>query len=518
MTSVYEKITTKVRLFICGTGGAVAVIFGLTIPILVASVGVSMDIAQSYMVRQRLGHALDASALAAAAMATEDTDLIEAKVNDFITQNYPPEKIGTAMNIEVDLEGTELTVSASAQLDTSFMRLFGFDTVTVSAQSIVQREVRGLEVVLVLDNTGSMSTNDNIGALRTATTNFINIMFDRVSDPEDIKIGLVPYSNSVRIGRYGIGLLPDGVTVYGDGTPFVTLPAGVSYTTNHGSGGNWYGCVVEHMDNGYQSTATHQSGTKGQLWRYSGNWTGHGWNPALSDNDPYPQDVEDDYEGPWDIYMQGKIISSGQECDDYSGLSNSRCSNCTGSGGNCASSYCYCWKSQPNDGCPLANVHPLSSDRDSLLARVVDMQPNGNTLGNIGMLWGYRMVSPEEPFSEGSEWGSEYWEKAVVLMTDGANTIDSGSTGYSYYGPGSKNVMTVDDLNERLVEVCAAMKAQDILIYTVTFYSNIDDDTKEFYRQCATDPTKYYDAPSQDDLVDVFEKISRELSKLHIKG
>lgn len=31
---------------------------------------------------------------------------------------------------------------------------------------------------MVLDNTGSMSDNDNIIALKEATTNFINVMYD----------------------------------------------------------------------------------------------------------------------------------------------------------------------------------------------------------------------------------------------------------------------------------------------------------------------------------------------------
>ena len=507
----------NIRRYGVNTVGAVAVVFGLMVPVLVGAVGVSVDMAQSYLVKQRLGHALDAAALAAAASGSDDAAVIETQVNDFIEMNYPAEKIGATYDIDVQVVGSELSVSASARLDTSFMRIFGYDHVTVSSETVVQREVRGLEVVLVLDNTGSMSTNDNIGALRTASESFVNILFDRVNDPEDVKVGLVPYSNSVRVGRYGLGLNPDG-TQYADGDVFVTLPAGVSYTNDYDSHDDWYGCVVGHMDNAYYDpTSTHEPNSKGQLWRDSGNWRGHGWNPGSSSNDPYPQDTEDSYEGPWDIYMYGKIISDGQRCSDYSGLSNSRCSDCTGYYGRCNSTYCYCWKSTPNQQCPNAMVLPMTSDQDALLTRIDEMEPNGNTAGNVGMLWGYRLISPEPPFEEGAAWDSDEWDKAVIMMTDGANTIDSGSTGYSYYGPGSKNNMTVTRMNDRFLEICDAMKAKDILVYTVTFYSNIDDDTKDYYRACATDPSKYHDAPSQEELVEVFEKISRELSNLHIK-
>lgn len=510
-------IRENMRSYCVNTVGAVAVVFGLMVPVLVSAVGVSVDIAQSYLVKQRLAHALDAAALAAAAIGSNDEVVIEQQVNDFIEMNYPPEKIGATYDIDVQILGSELTVSASAQLDTAFMRIFGYDHVTVSTETIVQREVRGLEVVLVLDNTGSMATNDNIDALKTASENFIDILFDRVNDPEDIRIGLVPYSNSVRVGSYGLGLNPDG-TQYQDGDVFVTLPPGVSYTDDYNSSSNWYGCVIAHMDNAdYNPLATHEANSKGQLWRYSGNWRGHGWNPASSSNDPNPQDIDDDYEGPWDIYMYGKIIAQNEKCSDYSGLSNSRCSNCTGSYSRCNSTYCYCWKSTPNQQCPNAMVMPLTSDQEALHERIDEMEPNGNTAGNIGMLWGYRLISPEPPFEEGAEWESDEWDKAVIMMTDGANTIDSGSTGYSYYGPGSKNNLTVTKMNDRFVDVCDAMKAKDVLIYTVTFYSNIDETTKDYYRECATDETKYFDAPSQEELIEVFEKISRELSNLHIK-
>lgn len=520
MKTSMQRLKNKIRLYFLGATGAVAVVFGLMVPVLVGSVGVSVDMAQSYLVKQRLSHALDAAALAAASMASTDEQEIEQSILDFVEMNYPAEKIGAAYDIEASVDGSELTVSAKARLDTSFMRIFGYDYVTVSSQTVVQREVRGLEVVLVLDNTGSMATNDNIDALKEASESFVNILFERAGDPEDVRIGIVPYSNSVRVGRYGLGRNPDN-TVYGDGTSFVTLPAGVTYSTSR-TGTGWYGCVVEHMDTvNYQSTATHQANTKGHLWRYNSGWRGHGWDPAVSNNDPHPQDINDDYEGPWDIYYYGKIIANNQKCSDYSGYSNSRCSSCTstGSSGRCNQTYCYCWASQPNQQCPYAAVLPLTSDQDALLDRIDEMEPEGNTAGNVGMIWGSRLISPEPPFTEGADWDSQYWDKAIIMMTDGDNTIDSGDNGYSYYGPGAKNNMTVTKMNNRFEDVCDDLKSEekDVLIYTITFTSNIDSNTKDYYRRCATDEGKYYDAPTQEELVQVFEKISRELSNLHIK-
>lgn len=157
---------------------------------------------------------------------------------------------------------------------------------------------------------------------------------------------------------------------------------------------------------------------------------------------------------------------------------------------------------------------PLSSDQDALIAHIDNMYPDGNTLGNIGMTWGYRLLSPEPPFEEGSPWGDENWRKAVIMMTDGDNTRDGT---YSPYWFTSKNDMTVTQFNQRFEETCEAMKEQGIIIYTVTFASGISDTTKGYYERCASSPDQYYDAPSQEELVEVFETISRELSNLHIK-
>lgn len=512
MTSVYKNKANILKRFIRETGAAIAIMFGVMAPLLVGITGMSIDYSQAYLIQQRLAQALDAAALAGAAAATEEGD-IRARVLEFFAANYPEGELGTVFEPVITVNGDEVVVSGTAQYQTLFLRVLGVMVIDVNATTVVQREVQGLEVVLVLDNTGSMSENNNIGALKTGTENFINIMFDATTQADFIRIGLVPYSNTVRVGRYGLGKTPANYT-YGDGSTFVTLPAGVNYTTTHSSSAGWYGCVVEHKADGYEATATHVSGSSGQLWMDGSNWDGHGWSPTTTSNDPYDYDVLDNFEGPWDIYMFGKVISQNQYCDG-SGYSSSRCSNCTGSGGKCASTYCYCRNSTPNQGCPYAYITPLTSDRTALLAAVPTMTPDGNTLGNIGMAWGARVLSPEYPFEEANDWDNEYWKKAVIMMTDGDNT-ENGT--YSSYWFTNKNNMSVTKFNDRFAETCEALKEKGVTIYTVTFTSGINDNTKDYYRNCASSEDQYFDAPSQEELIDVFERIARELSQLHISG
>jgi Flp pilus assembly protein TadG len=458
--------------------GAVAAAFGLLIPVVVSATGIFVDMSQAYLVKARLSSALDAAALAGAASGSDDIDLIQEKIDAFMDANYPPEKIGTNIMVDASIDGDELTVTASAELYTSFMTIFGFNVLDVEASTTVQREVRGLEVVMVLDNTGSMNTNNNIDTLKTATDNFIQILFESVSDPEYVRVGLVPYASSVNVGPYGLGLDFDD-NIYGE--PFVIPPQEDVYADYYNGmnpyTGTYYGIDEDDLE--------YDPSRKGQ-------W--HGCVLA----EEYTLDTED-HIGPWEMYRHdfngnsyysSRSYYSGTLGDGYNGLYG------------------------PNIYCPEQPIVPLTSDEQFLLDSADNMTASGATLGNFGMVWGWRVISPEEPFVEGSEYDNNQWDKVVLVMTDGINTM---SNVYSAYGRSDDHTIDANDLDNRFAETCDEMKASGILIYTVTFDDGVDDDTKDLFRDCATTPANYNDAPSQADLEEVFEKIARELSNLHIK-
>lgn len=458
--------------------GVVAVAFGLMIPVVIGAVGLSVDMAQGYLVKARLSSALDAAALAAAATGSDDEAYIQDKVDAFMEANYPEGRIGTKVSINVSIDGDELTVSAIARLNTSFMTVFGYDQIDVEAETVVQREVRGLEVVMVLDNTGSMSTNDNIGTLRAATENFIEILFASVEDPELVKVGLVPYASSVNVGPYGLGEDLDGDD-YGE--VFVVPPEDDVYRQYY-NGHNPYAGNNYEID---EDDLEYDPSLKGQ-------W--HGC--VLAEDNPL--DTED-HEGPWEMYRHdynGHDYYANRDAYD-------------GTLGDYYNSYY-----GPNIYCPVQPIVPLTSDEQFLLDSTDNMTASGATLGNFGMVWGWRVISPEEPFIEGSEYDDEQWDKVVLVMTDGINTMSSV---YSAYGRSNEHDIDADDLDDRFLDTCDGMKAANILIYTVTFDDGVDEDTKDLFRDCASAVGNYHDAPTQDDLEDVFEQIARELSNLHIK-
>ncbi len=466
--------------------GAVAITFGLSLPVLLGAAGVAVDTSRGWLVKQRLTAALDAAALAAAAGASNDTNEVEDKVEAFLEANYPDDRIGTTQNIEISLDPATdtLTVAAEAEVQTLFMTYFGYDYMTVASSVSVKRQVRGLEVVMVLDVTGSMAPH--IGALKLAAKNFVEILFSRANEPDDVKIGMVPFSNSVNVGPYGLGEDTEGY-IYGD--DFVLPPAGTDVYTpypktyrynnqyifqpyginknslvyNRSLKGQWHGCVIE--DN-TMDTEDHE-----------GPWRMYRYNHNNSRNSAYRQ-----------RYSNNPVLTQG---DIYNG------------------------QNGPNYQCPAQPIVPLTSDEDFLIAGINKLAADGNTLVNAGMVWGWRVISPTEPFTEGAEYDSPDWDKAVMLMTDGVNTMDGQ---YNIHGGANQNSLDAGDLNDKLEEICASMKAQpnDILIYTVAFEKGVSQSTKNLLRECASDGTKFFDAPDSDDLVDVFEQISRELSNLYV--
>ena len=425
--------------------GVTAVAFAMAIPVVIGTAGMAIDVSNAYLIKQRLSHAVDAAALAAAASANSTAD-INATVQEFFELNYPSDRIGAPYNVQVTVNGSDIRVSATANYVTYFARVLALDEIVITEDTNVTREIIGLEVAMVLDVTGSMATNNNIATLRTAATNFTNIMFDNAAYPDSVKIGIVPFANAVNVGPYGLGKLPSGATY---DTAFVNNPSKLTFNQSQSSA--WWGCVL--------------------------------------DNHTTPKDTQNtDSTWRWDMYRYTNA-----------GAKDSKIRKDTVA---------------PNTSCNKSYILPLTTNRTQILTKINGLQASGNTLSNLGMVWGYRLLSPEFPFREGVAWSNTEWRKIAILMTDGDNVINNV---YSGYGTWMNNQTLTDEvLNQRLAQTCTNMKNDGITIYTVTFTSGIDQNTKNYFRDCASDVTKWIDAPTQADLVAAFEQISRELSNIHI--
>lgn len=201
-----HRILDAVKAFGRDRRGAVAPVLAVAAVPLVAAIGLSVDGARGWLLKSRLSQALDAAGLAGGRVILSPTR--DDDIRMFFTANLPPQFMHatvTGPNISVDADSTTINLSATASIPTMFMRLVGVDTLTVGASTEVKRTDRGMELVLVMDNTGSMSTNDRIGKMKTAAADLVNILYGTRETMPNFWISLVPYAATVNIGAQNVG-------------------------------------------------------------------------------------------------------------------------------------------------------------------------------------------------------------------------------------------------------------------------------------------------------------------------
>ena len=443
---------------------------GVTLPLialsLLALVGVSgaaIDVARMQLVQAKLSASMDAAGLAAGAtLNTADTS---AEVNKYLTVNFPAHYLGSSTpTASVTLSGNNMiiNITGSTTIQPMFMQLLGVNKLTVSASSQISRTATGLEVVMVLDNTGSMAQSGKIAALKTAATTLVNILYGGQTSVPNLWIGLVPFSQTVNVGSSRTGWM--------DSTYANTLNWGPT---------SWGGCVEARVASGRDITDDPPS-----LERFHEYY----W-PSDSNNTWMKvKNGHTTYSSPLDTSTQG-----------------------------------------PNLNCPEV-VTPMTADKTTILNAINSMQVRGDTLISYGMVWGWRMISPRWRGLWGGEmdtnnlpldYHAPHMNKAVILLTDGVNTIDNNVDGaYGYLSDGllgttnSAQALTV--LNNKVDSVCTAMKSAGIYVYTISLGSGTTAQVKTMLKNCATAKNYYFDSPSSGTLQGVFSAIADSLANLRV--
>ena len=148
-------------------------------------------------------------------------------------------------------------------------------------------------------------------------------------------------------------------------------------------------------------------------------------------------------------------------------------------------------------------VLPLTDDADTVTSQLEAMRPYSYTHIALGVEFGWHVLSPGAPFTEGAAYGGNTNEKYMVVLTDGKQTEPA-------FGPGGSR--TDRDGEKNLVKLCDNAKAQGITIMTISF--GIDDDaTRSRLQNCATDQSKhYFEAESGADIATAFELIKKQIT------
>jgi Flp pilus assembly protein TadG len=468
--------------------GSVAITSATVMGVLLVGAGLAVDIGQAYAAKARLQSAVDAAALAVGTNspnATSVTAQMQTVANDFVSANAPSSSAVTVSTPTVAISGQTASVSAAATVQTAFMQVVGVDNITVQASSTVMRALTGLEVVLALDNTGSLGLT-NLNTLKVAAYNLVQQLFGTTNgsisaSSSTVRVGLVPYVASVNpvplvtpdvsasaqsaiIGK----LIGSG---YGSNTAPNPLAYGPGVTTK------WWGCVIENT----ASTFATVSSASSSYANYS--YASLNVSSLESGLNTYSTNASaTQYIRPPDVW---KTVNRSQVCTIASSWPftvDGGAANATIPDQTCANSYAWppststgvpksmaAWYAGnddgsnggqgsdygPNQSCPPTPVVPLTGNSAQLVAELGVTVSNGTatatdasgmidwhqggTTGSLGLAWAYRVLEPTSngglysPVSTSSGWNDPQWQKILVIMTDGAN--DFYTQQYTGYGP-----------------------------------------------------------------------------------
>jgi hypothetical protein len=145
----------------------------------------------------------------------------------------------------------------------------------------------------------------------------------------------------------------------------------------------------------------------------------------------------------------------------------------------------------------------LTKDFKAVKGKLDSMRPYQYTHIALGVEFGYHMLSPNAPFTNGAAFNDEDTKKFMVVLTDGKQTEPG-------FGPGGSR--KVEDGEANLEKLCDSAKADGITMITMAF--DLDDsDTRKRLEGCATDAAKhFFIADDSSDLAAAFEAVKSAIT------
>jgi Flp pilus assembly protein TadG len=164
--------------------------------------GIAVDMMRFEHQRVTLQQTLDRSVLAAASL--EQTLSPTAVVADYFAKaGLSSQFNATATTVTQNINMRRVTAAGTATSHNYFMHMMGVTDLTAPAAAGAEQRRQNIEIVLVLDVSGSMNeatgTTTKIAALRTAAKSFVDTVL--ANDTQNrISIAIVPYNAQVNLG------------------------------------------------------------------------------------------------------------------------------------------------------------------------------------------------------------------------------------------------------------------------------------------------------------------------------
>ena len=243
--------------------GSIAPLLAVAALPLMMAVGMAVDFGRASAARASFQTAVDSTALMlskkAADMSSAD---LQAAATSYLKALFvnPNAKNVTVSATYSSKGGSQVALTASATVPTSFLGLAGYGELPISAQTNAIWGNNRLRVALVLDNTGSMASNDKMTALKTAAHNLLDQLQKAASTSEDVYVSIIPFNKDVHVNtdpsaswlRWDLWDAENGtcsVSKYHRQSS-CTSNSGIWTPADHGT---WNGCVTDR-DQNYDTT------------------------------------------------------------------------------------------------------------------------------------------------------------------------------------------------------------------------------------------------------------------------
>lgn len=503
--------------------GAAAVFFAVGLLLMAP---VTLGLVDVYMIttqRSQLQDALDTATLYAARSDKMTSADIQIVGDDALRANL---KLADGQRItfsEFKLDGIKVISKAKINPPSIGPRLW--DQADIEANSEVLRNSNNVEVAMVLDTTGSMSAQ--MGNLRTAAKDLVDLVIKDQQEPYYTKVALVPYAVGVNVGSYasqarGTPIGPTAVQSIYTGSSKIMIK---SVAHGHQTGdrvlfANVGGSKVDGVSMNKEFVVTRETADVFSLTGYSSSKLSGTYNNAgqvYCLKEGCQKQSFTNASGSLKTFGIGNCVSERIGSDAYTDAAPS------------VSSVGRLYDSGSGNPCASQQIVPLSSNKTMLKGQIDLLVDGGSTAGQIGLAWGWYMISPNwSSLWTGASTPAEYNKpqtlKVVILMTDGAFNSpyckgviakDAGSGSGSASDHINCNATNGDPFAQAAT-LCTNMKAKGVIVYTVGFNVGSDAGVKSLMQNCATSAEYVYMPSSGADLKIAFRAIAQDINSLRI--
>lgn len=474
-------------------GNTLAIAGAALVPI-AGMIGSGLDMSRAYMAQAKLQNACDASALAARREMSGTS--FDSSVSDegqrFFDFNFPSTTMN-AQNISTSIiqsptNDSTVAVTASADIPTTVMSLFGKDTIPISVSCDANQDYGNNDIMVVLDVTGSMNRapstggSSKISRLRTGAVGLYRAL--QGASNTRTRYGIIPYSMNVNVGRR-------------------LRTRDILRTTLYPQwNGSTYVMEGVHINDTIWADSTTGRGIRN--WRQSGQACVEE-RPTIGESDS-PITISSTSVTQDDIDL---IAINGNDTERQWGRMVPGASD--------FSSYDVC----PNEATRLRTYGGETGYQNAINAATVTV--SGNTYHDLGLIWAARFLSSTGMYASSNpeEYNGVPVSKHIVFLTDG--DLVTTSSGYTSYGSwnyfddwdGTDRVTgsggQSDRHESRFLNACTTAKSMGMTIWVIAFdVTNINE-----IEPCATSSGHFYTSDGSD-LEEVFEQIGQGIGRLRL--